>query len=126
MKKYFLTIVAGMLILSACNSSNSNAAGNEATPSEEVSVVADEHAMLGVQGMCDMCKARIEKAASGVKGVSAATWDGEKKEVHLNFDSHQTSVDAISKAIAKSGHDTDKDKADDAVYDALPGCCKYR
>jgi len=35
-------------------------------------------------------------------------------------------VDAISKAIAKAGHDTDTYKADQAVYDQLPGCCKYR
>ena len=55
-----------------------------------------------------------------------AHWDVDKKELHLNFDPAQTSVDAISKAIAKAGHDTDKDKADQAAYDALPDCCKYR
>lgn len=85
-----------------------------------------EHAMLTVQGNCDMCKETIEKTAKSVKGVSTANWDKESKMLHLNFDAAQTNVDAISKAVAKAGYDTEKDKADQAVYDALPGCCKYR
>lgn len=82
--------------------------------------------MLGVQGLCEMCKERIETTAKGVHGVSSAVWDKEKRILHLDFDSTLTNLDAISKAIAKVGHDTDRDKADQAVYDALPGCCKYR
>lgn len=85
-----------------------------------------EHAMINVQGLCEMCKDRIEKAAKGVSGVSSASWDQKTKQLHLNFDASKTSVDAISKAIAKVGHDTDKYKADKATYDALPDCCKYR
>lgn len=85
-----------------------------------------EHAMLSVEGSCDMCKARIEKAALGVKGVSSAVWDTKTKELHLNFDASVTSLSAISKAVAQVGHDTENDTADSKVYDALPGCCKYR
>jgi Cu(I)/Ag(I) efflux system membrane fusion protein len=73
-----------------------------------------------------MCKTRIEKAAKSVKGVSSAQWDSKTKALHLNYDKSKTSLDAIGKAIAKVGHDTDKYKAEDKVYDALPGCCKYR
>lgn len=125
MKKYLLIAAIGAFSFTACNSGASN------SKPEEISVTAnenkkDEHAMLGVQGLCEMCKERIEKAAKDVKGVSSATWDMEKKELHLNFDPSQTSLDAISKAIAKAGHDTDKDKADQSTYDALPGCCQYR
>ena len=86
----------------------------------------EEHAMLNVKGKCEMCKDRIEKAAKGVEGVSFASWDMEKQELHLNFDSAKTSMETISKALAASGHDTDKDKAPDEVYNALPACCKYR
>lgn len=86
----------------------------------------DEHAMINVQGLCEMCKERIEKAAKGVGGVSSASWEQKTKQLHLNFDASRTSVDAISKAVAKAGHDTDRYKADKATYDALPGCCKYR
>ncbi len=84
------------------------------------------HAMLGVKGLCDMCKERIETTAKGVQGVTSAVWDKATATLHLDFDSTQTTLDAISKAIAAVGHDTDRDKADQAVYDALPGCCKYR
>ena len=82
--------------------------------------------MILVQGKCEICKDRIEKAAKSVKGVSSANWDQKTKQLHLNFDPAQTSVDAISKAVAKAGHDTDKYKADNATYNALPSCCKYR
>jgi len=85
-----------------------------------------EHAMLAVQGLCEMCKDRIEKAAKSVSGVTSASWDIKTKQLHLGFNPAKTSVDAVAKAIAKAGHDTDKYKADKATYDALPSCCKYR
>ena len=85
-----------------------------------------EHAMLAVQGLCEMCKDRIEKATKSVNGVTSASWDIKTKQLHLDFDPAKTSVDAVAKAIAKAGHDTDRYKADKATYDALPACCKYR
>ncbi|HBX45240.1 efflux RND transporter periplasmic adaptor subunit [Limibacterium fermenti] len=86
----------------------------------------DEHAMITAQGLCEMCKDRIEKAAKSVKGVSLASWDLSTKQLHLHFDPRQTDADKIAQAVAKAGHDTDKYKADKKVYDALPDCCKYR
>jgi Cu(I)/Ag(I) efflux system membrane fusion protein len=86
----------------------------------------DTHAMLKVSGLCEMCQKRIEKAALSVEGTTVAGWNDEIGEVHLHFDSDKTNVKAISKAIAKAGHDTEFDKADDKTYNALPGCCKYR
>ncbi|MDD2312443.1 MAG: efflux RND transporter periplasmic adaptor subunit [Petrimonas sp.] len=85
-----------------------------------------EHVMLTVQGLCEMCKERIEKTAKAVNGVHTASWDLKTKQLHLGFDPAQTSADAVAKAIAKAGHDTDQYKADKATYDALPDCCKYR
>ena len=73
-----------------------------------------------------MCKERIETAAKTIAGVTTATWDQNAKQLHVNFESSKTSIDAISKAMAKVGHDTDKYKADQATYNALPDCCKYR
>jgi Cu(I)/Ag(I) efflux system membrane fusion protein len=81
---------------------------------------------LTVQGACGMCKTRIEKAAKSVDGVSSAKWDSKTKALQLDFDASKASLDAVSKAVAKAGHDTDAYKADDKVYGALPGCCKYR
>ena len=85
-----------------------------------------EHVLFAVRGSCDMCKERIETAAKGVSGVRSALWDREKQMIHLQLDLSETSADAVAKAIAAAGHDTDKYKAVKAVYDALPGCCKYR
>jgi Cu(I)/Ag(I) efflux system membrane fusion protein len=73
-----------------------------------------------------MCKERIEKTAKNTSGVSSAIWDIQTKELHLHYDFEKTSPDAVAKALAKVGHDTEKYKADKAVYDALPECCKYR
>ncbi len=86
----------------------------------------EEHVMLTVQGLCEMCKDRIEKTAKSVNGVTSASWDLKTKQLHLDFNPDKTSVDNVAKAIAASGHDTDKHKADNATYDALPACCKYR
>ncbi len=106
-------------------STNPSATGHEGHNMQSTSA-SEEHAMLTVQGLCEMCKDRIEKAAMAVNGVSTASWDLKTKQLHLNFDPAKTSVDEIAKAVAKAGHDNDKYKADQATYDALPACCKYR
>jgi copper chaperone CopZ len=80
---------------------------------------------LKVSGNCDMCKARIEKAAK-IVGVTKAEWNKKDKMLTATFDPAKTSIDAIGKKIAESGHDTEKVKATDAVYNKLPGCCQYR
>jgi Cu(I)/Ag(I) efflux system membrane fusion protein len=128
MKKYFLVMAVGAFFLAACGL---NKTKDQAAESPEVEVTTDEvvaqgeQVVLSVQGICEQCKERIEKAATEVPGVFSAVWDSETKELHLNIDPSQTDLDVISKAVAAAGNDTEKDKADDAVYDAL-GCCKYR
>jgi membrane fusion protein, copper/silver efflux system len=81
---------------------------------------------IGVAGKCDMCKERIETAAKSIDGVKKAEWNAEKQLLSLSFDSSKTSIDVIAKAIAAVGHDTEKFKASDSVYKALPECCLYR
>jgi Cu(I)/Ag(I) efflux system membrane fusion protein len=83
-------------------------------------------ATLGVQGACEMCKERIEDAAKSVAGVIAASWDPETNGLRLSYDAGRASLEAVSKAIAAAGHDTDADRADDETYGALPPCCRYR
>lgn len=79
-----------------------------------------------VGGKCEMCKARIQKAAKGVPGVVTAGWNVKTQKCSVVFDDKKTSLDKIEKAIAAAGHDTDKFKATAATYNKLPGCCKYR
>jgi Cu(I)/Ag(I) efflux system membrane fusion protein len=73
-----------------------------------------------------MCKDRIETAAKSVSGVSSADWSSETKMLHVQFEAAKASADNIAKAIAAVGHDTEKFKAPDDVYKALPECCLYR
>lgn len=80
---------------------------------------------IEVKGNCGMCESRIEKAVKGVEGVSAADWNKETKKLDVTFDDSKTNLDKIEIAIAKVGHDTPHHKADDAVYEKLPGCCHY-
>jgi len=80
---------------------------------------------IEVNGNCGMCKKRIEMAAYSVKGVKSATWHQDHHDVHIILDENKTSIDEVHKAIAKAGHDTDKAKADDKVYEELHGCCQY-
>ena len=81
---------------------------------------------FGVKGNCDMCQKRIEKAAMGVKGVTSARWNKDNGNLSLVYDNKQTSPEKVQKALAAVGHDTGNFKADKAVYDKLPACCKYR
>ena len=78
-----------------------------------------------VYGNCGSCKTRIEKAAKA-DGVTKADWDKTTKMMVVTFDPSKITSDNIQKKIAAVGHDTEKYKADDKVYAALPACCQYR
>ncbi len=81
---------------------------------------------FNVSGNCDMCKERIETAAKSVTGVLNAEWNKTDKMAHIRFEPAKTNLDAIEKAVAKAGHDTEKFKAKDETYQLLPECCRYR
>ncbi|WP_430973850.1 efflux RND transporter periplasmic adaptor subunit [Sunxiuqinia rutila] len=84
-----------------------------------------EHAQFKAAGNCEMCKDRIEKAALAVNGVFSAHWDAEQQLVHLQYDSKKTNPEKVQQAIANAGHDTEKFKAPDSVYNELPECCLF-
>jgi hypothetical protein len=77
-----------------------------------------------VLGKCGMCKDRIEKTAKA-EGASTAAWDAKTNMLTVTFDASKTNKDALSKKLASVGHDTEKYKADDKVYNSLPACCHY-
>ena len=80
---------------------------------------------IKVSGNCEMCKARIEKAAK-IDGVTKAEWSEKAKTLTATFDPAKTSIDAIGKKIAAVGYDNEKAKATDVAYNKLPSCCQYR
>lgn len=128
MKEIFVIIALLLMGMSAQSQTHSHSGhtGYQQPIHIEVSAPIIEHETIKVDGKCNMCKVRIEKAAMGVKGVSAAHWNEKSKDLHLTFDLARTDINVISKSIAKVGHDTKNKKARNKKYMALPDCCKYR
>jgi Cu(I)/Ag(I) efflux system membrane fusion protein len=110
----------------ACTNANKNASDQQETAISFEAATPGIPAVLNVQGACEMCKERIEQAAKGVEGVTAASWDADAKQLLFTYDTEKTSCEVVSKAIAVAGYDTELDKADDETYNALPPCCQYR
>jgi len=86
----------------------------------------NERAALEVDGVCMMCKTRIEKASLKTKGVKSAVWNVKTHELKLIYDARKTNLDSIRKNIAAVGHDTKGLKATDEAYNTVHPCCRYR
>ena len=83
-------------------------------------------ASIEVDGVCMMCKNRIEKASLKTKGVKSAVWNVDTHELRLIFDENRTDLTTIQKKIVSVGHDTKEFKATDEAYSSVHPCCKYR
>jgi|TARA_R100000479_G_scaffold21607_1_gene8193 cation transport ATPase len=81
---------------------------------------------LEVDGVCGMCKERIEKASIKTKGVKSAIWDVQTHELKLIYNENKTNLDAIKENILAVGHDVEELKATDTAYNSVHPCCKYR
>ena len=77
-----------------------------------------------VAGVCGMCEKRIENAAL-INGVKMAEWDKETQILKVVYKPKKVSLQEIHKAVAESGHRTDKVEADKKAYSNLPKCCQY-
>lgn len=79
-----------------------------------------------VDGVCGMCKERIEKAALTTKGVKYANWDVKTHQLSLIIDERKTTVKTVKKQIAAVGHDTKEIECSIDAYNNLDACCKYK
>ncbi|PWL40352.1 metal transporter [Flagellimonas aquimarina] len=79
-----------------------------------------------VDGKCEMCKMRIEKAALDVTGVKYAIWDIPSHHLSLVVDERKTDPMKVKTALVNAGHDTKELKATKEAYDKIHPCCKYR
>lgn len=86
----------------------------------------NERASIDVDGVCNMCKARIEKAAIRTKGVKSAVWSVKTHELKLIYDGRKTNLDSIKSSVLSVGHDTMELKATDEAYASVHPCCRYR
>lgn len=111
MKKIFFTLVV-ILFATSINA-------------QEVKKNKNAKHKVEVNGNCDQCQKRIQKAALSVSGVKSASWDIESHQLSLMLNEEKCSVDDVKKAVAKVGHDTETAKATKEAYDNLHHCCKY-
>jgi mercuric ion binding protein len=89
-----------------------------------VKTIASKTESFKVFGNCELCQTRIENAVKE-EGASSASWDKDTKMLTVTYDPSKTSRDKLSKKLASVGHDTEKYRAPDDVYDKLPACCHY-
>jgi len=88
-------------------------------------VAQSAEADIKVYGNCNMCKKRIETALY-VRGVKSAKWDSKTQLAHVVYKPSQVSVENLYNNLTHAGHDVEKLKAGDAIYNSLPACCHYR
>ncbi|MCP4311647.1 MAG: TonB-dependent receptor [Bacteroidetes bacterium] len=81
---------------------------------------------IRVEGLCGMCKERIEKAALRAKGVTEATWETESRILTVLTEPERFKENKLHYHVASAGHDTERLLAPDPVYESLHACCKYR
>ena len=86
----------------------------------------NERASIEVDGVCGMCKDRIEKAAIRTKGVKSAVWNVKSHELKLIYDGRKTNLDSIKSSVLAVGHDTMGLIATDEAYASVHPCCRYR
>ena len=113
------------IIFAACSTSN-EPTKRENAPTIEARPVhgSVSQASFNVSGNCETCQETIEEATR-LKGVTFCSWDTLSKVCVVTFDSRETNVDAIEKAIAAAGYDNDGYIAPDKAYEELPTCCQY-
>ena len=122
MKKVILSVaIIAAMVFTGCKSEKKDTTKVDQTETKMATI----DATFGVRGNCGMCKTTIEGAVTSLDGVTSANWDKARKKIDVSFDDSKTNLDAIHKAIANSGYDTDKVAGNEEAYKNLPGCCQY-
>ena len=78
-----------------------------------------------VNGVCEMCKHRIENSLKKANGIWLADWNEDSKTLLVKYNRIKINPDKIQSIVANVGHDTEKYKASNDVYANLPDCCHY-
>ncbi len=98
--------------------------GLSAQAASKSSQPASKTESFKVWGKCDMCKDRIEKSLK-MDGITKAEWNEKTQLATVTYNPAKITVDAMQKKVASVGHDTEKYKAPNDVYEKLPDCCHY-
>ena len=82
---------------------------------------------IKVSGTFSMDKRRIETAAYTVDGIKSANWNEYTQVLTVTYSVFKKdAADNVQKKIAAGGNDTEKYRAGDSTYLALPDCCHYQ
>lgn len=81
--------------------------------------------VLEVDGLCGMCKERIENAAY-LTGVKQVNWDKATHELDVVFRNDKVSEEEIIASINNAGHDVKGSLASAEQYKQIHGCCRFR
>lgn len=122
MKKFTLLLVIATLLLFACGKTEKQIENLEETAAETQKAVS---MAFMVDGIGEISKIHIEKAAYTVKGVTEANWDMDSKNIKIVGTSDVVWED-VHTAISEAGFDTSEMKASDEAYNALPEEAHYR
>ncbi|HIG89647.1 MAG: cation transporter [Flavobacteriaceae bacterium] len=79
-----------------------------------------------VNGVCGMCKDRIEKSCIKVEGIKMVNWNLDNRQIKVIYNKKKIDLPQIHSFIASMGHDTDMITASEKSYNSLDECCKYR
>ncbi|MCC2548675.1 heavy-metal-associated domain-containing protein [Hymenobacter sp. BT175] len=74
--------------------------------------------------VCEMCKARLEKAMAYEKGVQAASLDVPTQMLTITYRPGKTDAGKLRTAVRQTGYDADDQLAEARAYERLPDCCK--
>jgi mercuric ion binding protein len=126
MKKISILILFAAILFACSNNKE------QATTEKKDNGIIETHPVHGavvqasfkVWGNCETCKENIE-AAARIKGLTFCSWDTATKVCVVTFDSRETNVDAIQKAIADAGYDNMGYTGNDKAYAELAPCCQY-
>ena len=81
--------------------------------------------VLEVDGLCSMCKERIENAAY-LAGVKQVNWDKATHELDVVYRNDKVSEEEIIASINSAGHDVKGSLASAEQYAKIHGCCRFR
>jgi hypothetical protein len=117
--KSFLTIAIMLIIASAAQAQDAKINLRNFGPKPKTE-------SFKVYGECSMCKHRIENALK-VEGIKNTNWDEDSKILTVQYilTADITGLDKIEQLVAAAGHDNEKYKTADAVYQKLSICCHY-
>ena len=118
MKSFQTFLVALLAFFSA------QAAHAQTTTKVKAKGPATEQLQLKTSAVCDMCKARLEKALAYEKGVQAANLDVPTKVLTVTYRPDKTTPTALRAAVQRTGYDAEDQPAEARAYDRLPDCCK--